>query len=217
MGNFIDLTGQRFFRWVVLKFDCKIKTKGGYEKLKWLCKCDCGNIVSVVGQNLKRGISKSCGCYNSEVLSKRSRIHGESKTRLYNTWIHIRDRCHNCNNARYKDYGGRGIKVCDEWRNSYVNFRNWSLTNGYKENLTIERINNDCDYCPNNVTWIPLYEQAKNTRQNNFITYNGKTQILSEWAIELGVKREILKDRIKRYNWSVERAFTTPVRTRNAV
>ena len=176
--NFIDLTGRRFGKLLVIK-KSKQKAKSGsmYE-----CKCDCGNIVTIARCSLVSGHTKSCGCSRKSFLSATkpskthgySRINGEKCERLYRVWLGMRQRCNNPNNLRYKHYGGRGISVCDEW-NNYADFRRWAYANVYDENAarnkcTIDRIDNDGNYEPSNCRWVDMSVQCKNKnkkRHNN--------------------------------------------------
>lgn len=174
----------------------------------FLCECDCGNQKIIAITDLRNGRSKSCGCFRKEINQKIHFKHGQSKSRLYSVWCSMRQRCLYENNSDWHNYGGRGISICENWKNFRV-FRDWALVSGYRDNLTIERINNNGNYSPSNCTWIPLSEQSKNTRRNKRITFNGKTKILKEWAKELNFTYSTLKFRLIR-GWSVERAFTTP-------
>jgi len=150
-------------------------------------------------------------------LSERNKTHGLSigangkKTRLYSIWIRMKQRCSDLNSSDFNEYGGRGITVCDEWA-KYEKFHKWAMSNGYKENLTIERKDNDGDYVPLNCCWASRSEQSKNKRNNHLISFHGETKILMDWSRELGVDQSLLRYRIK--NWGVERAFTTPIRGR---
>lgn len=167
----IDLTGRRFGRLTVLTEDGKNKW-GNYI---WKCKCDCGNIVSVVSGSLIKGYTTSCGCYRYEIQKSTNLKHGDKanhkRARLYNIWASMKERClcETCNAFPY--YGGRGITVCDEWK-EYEAFRNWALSNGYDENAphgncTLDRINNDLGYFPSNCRWVSMKEQANNRRRRN--------------------------------------------------
>lgn len=210
MGDHEDLTGMRFGRLTAIK---RVENKN--NQVRWLCKCDCGNDTIAVKTSLKRGHTKSCGCYAKEMLAKRTATHNGSKTRLYGIWCGIRKRCDYPKDKNYEIYGGRGIKVCDEWQ-SYEPFRDWAMANGYSAELTIDRIDCNGDYEPNNCRWATLKEQANNKRSNHFISFNGKTLSMREWAALLGVNYGSLRSRIQR-GWSVERAFATPLNANKGV
>lgn len=132
-------------------------------------------------------------------------------TRLNNIYSHMKARCYNSNGWNYQYYGARGIKVCDEWKNNYQKFKEWAINNGYSNNLTIDRIDVNGDYCPENCRWVTDKEQKNNTRRNHYITYNGKTQSMKQWAEELNISYYVLRSRINRSKWSIEKAFNTPV------
>lgn len=158
----IDLHGQKFGRLTVLS-----RAKNRKQFTMWLCKCDCGNEVVVSTNALLVGHSTSCGCKREENFN--SYKHGKSYSNLYRRWLGMKSRCLNKNNARYKNYGGRGITICDEWldkENGFMNFYNWAIANGYKKELSIDRINVDGNYEPSNCRWITLQEQNWNTTRN---------------------------------------------------
>lgn len=204
----LDLKNQKFNRLTVLEFI-------GYEGKRklWKCRCDCGNIVNVVTFRLTTNKIKSCGCLRNEKLIERSTKHNMRYSRIYNTWRSMRSRCSNPKNPAYKNYGGRNIKVCDEWQNSFKAFYEWSLKNGYKDDLTIDRINNDGNYEPSNCRWVDRKIQNNNTRHNRLITYQDKTMNISQWAEYVGLTYSCLKTRL--YNgWSIEKALTTPIKKR---
>lgn len=135
--------------------------------------------------------------------------HHMSGTRIYKIWMSMRHRCQIPSDANYYKYGARGIQVCDEWRDFSV-FYNWAMNHGYSDNLSIDRIDNDGNYCPENCRWVTRQVQANNTRRNKLITYNGKTQSLPDWCRELNLNYKTIRTRINVYNWNVERAFTVP-------
>ena len=201
MSRLKDLVGQRFGRLVVLE---RSGTQCG--SAMWLCKCDCGNMVVSNGHNLRRGVTKSCGCNKSEATRKIVTTHGQSKTRLYRTWTGMKQRCSNPNRKAYKDYGGRGIVVCEEWNNSFEAFYDWAINSGYSDNLTIDRIDNDGSYCPENCRWVSRTEQANNKSTNNYITVNGETHTKAEWTKITGVSRATIDGRLKR-GWTIEEAL----------
>ncbi len=141
-----------------------------------------------------------------------SKTHGESKTRLHIIWAGMKQRCHCPGASNYKNYGQRGISVCDEWRNDYLAFRDWALANGYEDGLTLDRIRVNENYSPDNCRWSSAKEQANNKRSNVFITHDGVTLTERQWAERIGISYNTLSTRIKTRGWSVERALTTPVK-----
>ena len=209
----LDLTGQRFGKLVVLNRTEDYIFKSGRKERMWHCQCDCGNIIDVVGTNLKNNNTISCGCFRREKMKNLKTTHGLSHSRLRLIYRNIKSRCYNPNDKKFKNYGGRGITICDEWLgdNGFINFYNWAVTHGYSENLTIDRIETNGNYEPSNCRWADFTVQANNRTNNHLITYNDKTMTISNWAKELGINYKTLSNRILQ-GWSIDRAFTTPVR-----
>lgn len=173
------------------------------------CICKCGKKVKGIKlYSIRSGNTKSCGCYNLELIAKRNTTHGDSKTRLYKIWQGMKKRCFNPNAVRYELYGGRGITVCQEWLDWSI-FKEWAIKNGYDDSLTIERKNTNKDYCPENCEWIPLSQQANNRSMCHLITLNGETHNITEWSKITGIPRTSITSRIRR-GWTPEKAITTP-------
>jgi len=208
--EYIDFTGMRFERLTVIK-RVESPYKNGHA---WLCRCDCGKEIIAQTGGLKDGTYKSCGCYARDMAKKRAK-HGDARdsgrVRLYEIWNAMKGRCTRVNTVGYKDYGGRGITVCQEWIDSYISFREWALNNGYADNLTIDRIDVNGNYEPSNCRWATAKQQCRNTRRNFNITYNGITKTLEDWGAEYGIKPNTLRYRIKKHKWSIEKALTTPI------
>lgn len=164
MNKLIDLTGKRYGKLTVIKrAEQNHVSPCGTVSVVWVCQCDCGNIVLVLGKNLRSGKSTNCGCIRKINLPKSRRTHGDSRNcRLYRIYHDMINRCKNPNTENYHRYGGRGISVCDEWLNSYEKFRNWALLNGYTDNLTLDHINNDGNYAPDNCRWVTHKENCQN-------------------------------------------------------
>jgi len=211
MSNVRDLKGQRFGRLVVLHDTGE--RKGG--QVVWRCRCVCGEEVNVVGYSLTSGRTASCGCYQRERVVEASTTHGMARQReqhpVYAVWRAMLQRCENPNNKPYKDYGGRGIKVCPEWHDSQV-FIDWALANGWQKGLTLDRIDNNGNYEPDNCHWVTRKENNRNKRSNRLITFDGKTQTMAGWAEELHVSIQTLYARIDVLYWPIERALTEPIR-----
>jgi hypothetical protein len=210
MRRLIDLTGRKFGRLTVVDIAHK---KNGI--VYWNCQCDCGNKKNVSGIDLKNGHTKSCGCYNRECLSNR-KIHGLSKKRIHNIWCGMKARCYNQNVKSYPQYGGRGITVCEQWRNDSVAFIEWSLANGYTNSRSIDRIDSNGNYEPRNCRWVLWDIQCRNTRQNHFVSINGITKCLSDWAREYGVTVQTAIKRMKR-GWTIEESIGLTARQKETI
>jgi len=184
----INLVGQKFGRLLVISENGR--NKNG-EKT-YLCQCDCGNTITVRSYGLRCGETQSCGCLQKERTSEASTKHGDCKRRnkssLYSRYKHMIWRCNNPNCKDYDNYGGRGIKVCKEWLDDYKTFKQWAMDNGYEEHLTIDRIDVNGNYEPDNCRWITLAEQENNRRDNVYLTYQGITKTASQWSKLLGIK-----------------------------
>lgn len=191
--RFEDLTGKRYGRLIVTGLDYLEDRHTTW----WKCECDCGNTVVVRRSSLISGNTSSCGCLCSELSRSRAKTHGLSKTPLYKTWIGMQQRCENPDVDSYERYGKRGISVCDEWE-CFENFRDWSFTHGYKPGLSIDRIDNDGDYSPDNCRWADSITQANNRSNNRYVTFGDSTHTIAEWARILNVNYYTLWDRIAR-------------------
>lgn len=185
----VDLTGKVFGRLTVVRGVARNK-RGYYH-----CNCSCGNKTLVRGDSLQSGLTKSCGCwqYENGLLSE---THGKSHTRIYNIYQKMKERCYNPKNERYERYGGRGIIVCDQWLDDFMNFYNWAEKNGYKETLSIDRINNDGNYKPSNCRWATDSEQANNRNNNVIINYKGKEYTRAELSRFLNIDYELIRRRL---------------------
>ena len=208
MGKFIDLTGQRFNHLVVIS---RAANRG--KDTMWLCRCDCGNEITATPSHLKSGHTKSCGCFRSSVLAAQGHKnikHGMKRTPLYKTWGSIKTRCLNPNTPAYPNYGGRGITICDDWKDSFEAFYEWAIASGYQEDLSIDRIDVNGPYSPDNCRWVTIDVQANNKRTNRVVTFNGEAKTLQQWADETGILPSTIRERLSR-GWSAEKALTQPV------
>lgn len=186
-----DITGKRFGKLIALR---RVGYKNGYI---WECKCDCGNLTEVSLANLNSGHIKSCGCSNKGII--RNYVHGNSRKRIYKEYYGMISRCKQDAKCK-KDYYDRGITVCDEWlgENGFINFYNWAMANGYRDDLTIDRKDNNKGYSPDNCRWATQKQQANNKRKNKYIKYNGEKKTLSEWSEYLGFDYKKVKSKMQR-------------------
>jgi len=180
---------------------CSAKCFGAANHQKHLEREDVQKELELKRQRMERDKELSQYC-------RRDYVHP-----TYNTWKAMRARCNNPNNPCYKNYGGRGIKVCDEWDKDSLAFIRWALSHGWQEGLTLDRIDNNGDYTPENCRWITRQQQLLNRRSNRIMTLNGKSQTMKEWADELGINQQTLSNRINRQKWDDEKALTTPIDT----
>lgn len=179
----------------------------------YYCLCHCGNLFKTSQSHLYDGHTTSCGCIHKINASILFTTHGKTGTRLRGIWNNMKTRCYNKHYYQYKDWGGRGVEICNEWLNDFQTFYEWAINNGYKENLSIDRIDVNGNYEPNNCRWVDTKTQANNKRNNVKITYNGMTKTISEWADYLGVNRNAFSSRVKR-KWDIDRVFNQPYRKR---
>lgn len=204
MSARLDVAGQRFGRWLALSRD------SFRNRSMWTCRCACGQKRSVSLSDLRSGKSVSCGCFKSETARTHFVTHGHAsalgnRAPEYRVWSHIKDRCHNPKQARYADYGGRGVVMCSRWRQSYEAFIE-DVGRRPSSRHSLDRIDNDGNYAPGNVRWATAFEQAQHTRRTRLLTTNGRTQTLSSWARELGLAPATLTKRLAR-GWSVDKTL----------
>lgn len=206
--------GQKFGRLTVLEA-VKVKKEGRSAHWEWICKCDCGNVVYAVPSALVRGTRQSCGClfHEKAVQQCKDRAHKYPKSEneaLYWKYHAMKSRCYNPKSNNYHRYGGRGIVVCPEWLESFDNFAEWSYANGYEEGLTIERIDPNGNYCPENCTFITMEEQARNKRNTIWVTYHGERIQLAKLCEREGKDYFMILYRIQDMGWSADDAIDIP-------
>lgn len=194
--RFVDLKGKKFGKLTVIELESR-------TPIRWKCLCDCGNYHSVLSSNLTSGNVKSCGC----VHKIGNPVHGKCYTRVYRIYAKIKRRCLVADDIAYPNYGGRGITICDKWKNDFLSFYEWAMTNGYSDELTIDRIDNNKGYCPENCRWTDYKNQNNNTRRNRYITYKGEIKTLKQWCEEFQISYKRTHWRLQ-HGWSFEEAIT---------
>ena len=195
--------GQRFGRLTI----CGFQHSDRFHKWFWVCRCDCGEQVTVRPYLVRNGHTLSCGCLQKDRASQASKTHGQTNSRLYHIYSGMKNRCYNEKHPSYANYGGKGITICDEWLRSFAVFQGWALANGYSDDLSIDRIDNDKGYSPENCRWATRTEQNENTRNNHLVTINGKTQPLSAWARERELNYHTVSFRIHQKHMTPEQAL----------
>jgi hypothetical protein len=200
-----DLTNQRFGRLIAVSYVKNDK----HNHAIWLCLCDCGNTANILGTNLIRGLSISCGCFRKEFVSVTKTTHGMTETKLYKKWEGMKRRCLYETGSRNGYYKAIGVTICDDGMHSFETFRDWALHNGYSETLSLDRIDNYSGYFPMNCRWVTQTQQMNNTRRNRRITYNAVTHTLAEWSRIISIDAKILRHRLD-HNWPVIDILFTP-------
>lgn len=221
-SNFIDLSGQKFVRWLVIDRaeDYVFFDKTGKRKIQtqWNCLCDCGNKSICRGNQLKSKNTQSCGCLKKELHDMRisksivPQNHGKGR-RIYRIYSNMKQRCYNSNTPTYEYYGGKGVYICDDWlnkKNGFINFYDWSMNNGYSEKLTIDRINVDKNYSPDNCRWVDMETQANNKTTSCFVKINNEIKTVKQWCDFYNLSYSAVRGRINQYGWSVKKALEIP-------
>lgn len=201
----VNLVGKKYGRLLVIE-----KTTPLNGHTRWLCKCDCGNECIVHGISLKTGNTISCGCYKEENAKRLYSTVRQNDKHLYAVWNGIKQRCRNKNNKAYHNYGGRGIDIADEWADNYETFYKWAIKNGYKKGLEIDRIDNNGNYCEENCRFTTKTIQANNKRNVKLYTISGVTKSLPQWCREYGQNYFMVRQRVYKLGWDIEKALTTP-------
>lgn len=217
----INMVGEKCGRLTVLEF---VGIKESNRCALWKCRCECGNETIVSGTNLRKGFTRSCGCiadeyrknkpeYVLDAIRKKNSTHGGSHDRLFKIWISMRSRCRDSNHPAYKWYGGKGVRVCKEWDEDYAAFKTWAYENGYDDtakmhHCSIDRIDPNGNYCPENCRWADIQTQAENKVSIALYEYNGEKHMMAEWAREYGVHPDTLRWRLKKLGWPIEKALT---------
>jgi hypothetical protein len=208
LNNLTESVGKRFARLVVIR----VLERDRHGRVQWLCRCDCGIEKVIRASHVSVGATRSCGCLRTEEVILRMKTqflkHGMEGTPIYSVWGNMKDRCNNSRNRYYADYGGRGIKFCDEWK-EFEPFMRWAFASGYRKGLTLDRIDNDLGYSPSNCRWSEWIPQANNKRNNVILEYNGERRSIARWAALLSVPDARIRQRIVN-GWSPADALTKP-------
>lgn len=211
-----SLIGKKFGRLTVVDNAGKSK----YGGRLWLCECECGNKITVQTAQLNNGRKRSCGCLQKEKASEivllahkaNQKYEVSSTSSLYSRWSNMLRRCTDSKDKCFNSYGGRGIRVCDEWQD-FNNFADWAMANGYKKNLSIDRINVNGNYEPSNCRWVSMKEQGNNKQNTKYYEYNGEKKTLSQWSECYNINYKLLYERVVIEHWDLERALITPKMT----
>ena len=204
MSDLKDISGQQFGRLTVIERRGSTK----HSDATWRCRCECGNEAVVIGRCLISGRTRSCGCLRREMAANLSKpTHGMTSTKLFRVWGNMRERCSRPRHKSFDSYGGRGITVCAEWQNDFKAFYDWAMANGYRDGLTIDRIDTNGNYEPSNCRWATQKEQQNNRRSNRRITYNGETMTTQQWSERLDIHVDTIRWRLS-HGWPLERVFS---------
>lgn len=195
--------GDKFGKWTIIE-EIAPKIISNKPRRMFRCQCECGNIGEVQLSCLRNGHSTSCGCEQKKRASAANTKHGLEKHPLYCTWKNMKKRCNNPNATEYKNYGGRGISVCEEWSKDFQNFYDWAINNGWTKELTIDRIDTNGNYCPENCRWADVKTQMNNMTKNHYIEYNGDTYTLSTLSEHLNIPYNIVRYRLSNCKWTTE-------------
>lgn len=210
MCKIINLMNKKFHYLKVIDGPDKRRNSNNRIILYWKCKCKCGEFKWIIGTSLKNGSTKSCGCYNREMVSKTHTTHGLSGSVLNKIWTCMNLRCHSKSDASFKDYGARGIKVCKSWRDDFMKFYKWAKPK-YKKGLQIDRENNDGDYKPSNCRFVTSKINCRNRRNSQLLKFQNKNKTVAEWGEITGLNVATIRTRIA-LDWSVEKIIQTPAR-----
>lgn len=201
----LNLVGKKYGRLLVVS---KAASSKGHTR--WLCKCDCGKESVVYGTSLKNGNTTSCGCFKSENAKKLYSGVRQNDKRLYGVWNGIKQRCRNKNNSSFHNYGGRGIKMADEWADNYETFYNWAIRSGYREGMQIDRIDNNGDYCESNCRFVGRDVQSNNKRNVVLYTIDGVTKSLPQWCRDYDKDYYLIRQRVCKLGWPIKDALELP-------